>query len=228
MVLSHTSFLLREKFHYEFNAYAYIIRRNIIWDEYTLEKIKYLNKLSNELPSYHLTLLQSREHLLLLVMACIIKEASIFDCDNYLDISATSFSISRHIIEYSRAILAKLPLLSTSSQLLLSSSWSFSFSVVVIIGVLWIRAKPAARFNAYRANSLCKSVQLSIIWFGSNAASCCVLIPCAGVSTLVTSSWPRLQGQLQEFVVWVHHSAPQRVTVVYLHTMIQKPALSKK
>ena len=37
MVLSHSSFVLREKFHYEFNAYAYIIRRNIF--EYTLEKL---------------------------------------------------------------------------------------------------------------------------------------------------------------------------------------------
>ena len=50
MVLSHSPFLLREKFHYEFNAYAYIIRRNIF--EYTLEKIKYLNKLSNEVPTF--------------------------------------------------------------------------------------------------------------------------------------------------------------------------------
>ena len=157
MVLSHSSFLLREKFHYEFNAYAYIIRRNIIWDEYTLEKIKYLNKLSNEISTFliflHTYKVGSTSCFSSLHVSYFIKEASVFDCDNYLDISATSFSISWHIIEYSRAILAKLPLLSTSSQLLLSSSWSCSFSVL-IIGVLWIRARPAARFNAYRANSL--------------------------------------------------------------------------
>ena len=58
MVLSHSSFLLREKFHYEFNAYAYIIRRNIIWDEYTLEKLstfKQCAEWTTFLSSYTLT-----------------------------------------------------------------------------------------------------------------------------------------------------------------------------
>lgn len=102
MVLSHSPFLLREKFHYEFNAYAYIIRRNIF--EYTLEKIKHLNKLSNEIPTFlilHSYKVRSTSWFSSWHVSYFIKEVSIFDCDNYLDISATSFSISNHIIEYS-------------------------------------------------------------------------------------------------------------------------------